>query len=266
VIVLIFLVVAVLWLIPFWWMIVTSLKTPQEILKYPPTLFPAKIGWKSYSAIFTRVPLLSFFKNSILVALSVTAASVFTSTLGGYIFAKFRFRGKEAIFLFILSTIMIPLTVLVIPLYLMAIAVGLKNNLLALIIPGFVNALGIFFMRNYLYSIPDSYLEVARIDGCGEFMIYLRVILPLCRPAMAAIAIFVFMENWDSFFWPLIVIDQVSRRTLPLGLGLFTQAFGVQDWNLIMAATLVSMLPFLSFFLACQRSFIRGITMTGLKA
>jgi ABC-type glycerol-3-phosphate transport system permease component len=143
--------------------------------------------------------------------------------------------------------------------------VGLKNSLLALIIPGLVNALGIFFMRNYLYSIPDSYIEVARIDGCGEFMIYLRVIIPLCKPALAAIAIFVFMGNWDSFFWPLIVIDQVSRRTLPLGLGLFTQAFGVQDWNLIMAATLVSMLPFLLFFLIFQRHFIKGITMTGLK-
>jgi ABC-type glycerol-3-phosphate transport system permease component len=264
-IVLVFIVVAVVWLVPFWWMVITSLKTPQEILKYPPTLFPMKISWKSYLTIFSRVPLLSFFKNSILTALTVTFVAVFTSTLGGYIFAKFRFRGKEVIFLLILSTIMIPLTVLVIPLYLMAIAVGLKNTLLALIIPGFVNALGIFFMRNYLYSIPDSYIEVARIDGCKEFLIYFRVILPLCKPALAAIAIFVFMENWDSFFWPLIVIDQVSRRTLPLGLGLFTQAFGVQDWNLIMAATLVSMLPFLLFFLVFQRHFIKGITMTGLK-
>ena len=261
----VFIIIAVLFLIPFWWMIVTSLKPPQEILLYPPTLFPKEINLRNYVDIFKRVQLITFFKNSIIVALGVTTVAVFTSTMGGYIFAKFSFRGKNAFFMFILSTIMVPLTVIIIPLYMMAIAVGLKNSLLALIIPGWVNALGIFLVRNFLASIPDSYIEAARIDGCSEFMIYLRIILPLLNPAIAAIFIFIFMANWDSFFWPLIVIDDVSKRTLPLGLGLFTQAFGVQNWNLIMSATLVSIFPVLLVFLFFQRYFIKGISLSGLK-
>jgi ABC-type glycerol-3-phosphate transport system permease component len=228
-------------------------------------MIPLQASIKSYQEIFGRIPLLVFFKNSIFTALAVTIGASFTSTLGGFVFAKYQFRFKTALFIFVLSTIMIPLTVLVIPLYLMTISAGLKNTLLALIIPGLVNALGIFLIRNYLYSIPDSYIESARIDGSSEFMIYLRIILPLCKPALAAIFIFILMENWDSFFWPLIVIDEVSKRTLPLGLGMFTQAFGVQDWNVIMASTLVSMLPVLILFLIFQRYFIKGITLTGLK-
>lgn len=261
----VYIIIAVLFLIPFWWMIVTSLKPPQEILLYPPTLFPKEINLRNYVDIFKRVQLITFFMNSIIVALGVTTVAVFTSTMGGYIFAKFSFRGKNAFFMFILSTIMVPLTVIIIPLYMMAIAVGLKNSLLALIIPGWVNALGIFLVRNFLASVPDSYIEAARIDGCSEFMIYLRIILPLLKPAIAAIFIFIFMANWDSFFWPLIVIDDVSKRTLPLGLGLFTQAFGVQNWNLIMSATLVSIFPVLLVFLFFQRYFIKGISLSGLK-
>lgn len=261
----VYVIIAVLFLIPFWWMIVTSLKPPQEILLYPPTLYPKEINVKNYFDIFKKVQLITFFKNSIIVALGVTTVAVFTCTLGGYIFAKFSFRGKNAFFMFILSTIMVPLTVIIIPLYMMAIAVGLKNSLLALIIPGWVNALGIFLIRNYLTSVPDSYIEAARIDGCSEFMIYMRIILPLLKPALAAIFIFIFMANWDSFFWPLIVIDDVSKRTLPLGLGLFTQAFGVQNWNLIMSATLVSIVPVLLVFLFFQRYFIKGISLSGLK-
>ena len=261
----IFLAVAIVWLWPFWWMIVTSLKTPQEILRYPPTLYPHEITFKNYFEVFKRVPLLSFFKNSLITAFGVTIIAVFTSTLGGYIFAKFEFKGKKFLFLSVLSTIMVPLTVIIIPLYMMAIAVGLKNNLLALIIPGWVSALGIFLVRNYLSSVPNSYIEAARIDGGSEFQIYYKIILPLLKPVIAAIFIFIFMANWDSFFWPLVVIDTISKRTLPLGLGLFTQAFGVQDWNLIMAATLVSILPMLIVFLFLKKYFIKGITLSGLK-
>jgi ABC-type glycerol-3-phosphate transport system permease component len=147
----------------------------------------------------------------------------------------------------------------------MTISVGLKNTLIALIIPGWANALGIFLIRNYLSSLPNSYIESARIDGCPEFIIYTKIILPLIKPALAAIFIFIFMTNWDSFLWPLIVIDETSLRTLPIGLGLFTQAFGVQSWNLIMAATLVSIFPIFIVFIFFRRFFIQGITMSGIK-
>lgn len=261
----IFIVIAFIFLLPFYWMIVTSLKTSGEILQFPPTLIPNNITFENYINVFKKVPMLMFFRNSLFVAFMVTVVSIFTSTLGGYVLAKFNFKGKNIIFLLILSTLMIPITVIVIPLYMMTISTGLKNTLWALIIPGFVSALGIFLIRNYLAAIPNSYIESARIDGCSEFMIYWRIILPLLKPAIAAIAIFIFMGNWNSFFWPLIVIDDLSKRTLPLGIGLFTQAFGVQSWNLIMAASLISIIPVLIIFLFLQNFFIKGITLSGLK-
>jgi ABC-type glycerol-3-phosphate transport system permease component len=254
-----------IFLFPFWWMMVTALKTSREILQFPPSLFPELIDFNNFISVFKRVPLLTFMKNSLITAFGVTFLAVFVSSLGGYIFAKFEFRGKNYIFLFILSTIMVPLTVIIIPLYLMVIGVGLKNTLIALIIPCWANALGIFLIRNYLGSLPNSYIESARIDGCREFAIFRRIILPLIKPALAAIFIFIFMNNWDSFLWPLIVIDETSLRTLPLGLGLFTQAFGVQSWNLIMSATLVSIIPIFIVFIFFRRFFIEGITLSGLK-
>ncbi len=263
--VLVFIILAVLFLFPFWWMVVTSLKGAQEILRHPPTLYPHAPSLSNFVSIFVKVPLHLFFRNSIVVAVGVTVVAMFTCSLAGYIFAKFRFAGRNVLFLCVLATIMVPLSVIIIPLYLMTIAAGLKNSLLALVIPGWVNALGIFLVRNYLVSLPNSFLESARIDGVSEFGIYLRIVVPLMKPALSAVAIFVFMSNWDSFFWPLIVIDDISKRTLPLGLGLFTQAFGVQSWNMIMAATLTCILPILVVFLFFQRYFIKGITMSGLK-
>jgi len=263
--ILFFAIIAFVWLLPFWWMFITAFKTQGEILQYPPTMYPQEWTIQSFIDVFTKVPLFTFFKNSIIVSFAVTIVAVFTSTIGGYIFAKFKFKGKNFYFLSILSTIMVPLTVIIIPLYIMTISVGLKNSLLALIIPGWVSALGIFLVRNYLYAIPNSYIEAARIDGCSEFMIYVRIILPLLKPVISAIFIFIFMANWDSFFWPLIVIDETSKRTLPIGLGLYTQGFGVQSWNMIMAATLLSILPILVVFIFLQRYFIKGIALTGLK-
>jgi len=261
----ILIIIAIAFLLPFWWMIVTSLKTSKEILQFPPTLFPHTFVFENFLMVFKKVPLLVFMKNSIISAFGVTFIAVFVSSIGGYIFAKFDFRGKDIIFILILSTIMVPLTVIIIPLYLMVISVGLKNTLIALIIPGWANALGIFLIRNYLSSLPNSYLESARIDGCPEFTIYSKIIIPLIKPALAAIFIFIFMTNWDSFLWPLIVIDETSLRTLPIGLGLFTQAFGVQSWNLIMSATLVSIFPIFVVFVFFRRFFIKGITMSGIK-
>lgn len=263
--IIIFLIIAVIWIFPFWWMLVTALKTPGEVITWPPTLFPHQISFQSFVEVFKRVPMLKFFINSIITAFSVTTVAVFSSTLAGYIFAKFKFKGKNIIFLGVLGTIMIPLAVIIIPLYLMAIKAGLKNTLFALIIPGWVSALGIYLIRNYVSSIPDSYIEAARIDGASEFRIYTSIMLPLMKPAIAAIFIFIFMQNWDSFFWPLIVIDEISKQTLPLGIGLFTQGFGVQDWNVIMAGTLVSIIPMLLVFLFLQRFFIKGISLSGLK-
>ena len=174
----ILIIIAIAFLLPFWWMIVTSLKTSKEILQFPPTLFPHTFVFENFLMVFKKVPLLVFMKNSIISAFGVTFIAVFVSSIGGYIFAKFDFRGKDIIFILILSTIMVPLTVIIIPLYLMVISVGLKNTLIALIIPGWANALGIFLIRNYLSSLPNSYLESARIDGCPEFTIYSKIIIP----------------------------------------------------------------------------------------
>lgn len=263
--IILFSIIVFIWLLPFWWMIITSMKTQEEILQYPPTLWPHNVSFDSYKEVFKKIPMLKFFSNSLLVAFATTTIAVFTSSLAGYIFAKFQFKWKNFIFLSILSTIMIPLIVIIIPLYFMVIKVGLKNTLWALIIPGTVSALGTFLMRNYLKALPNSYIEAARIDGASEFRIYLTIILPLSKPAIVTIYIFLFVLSWDSFLWPLVVIDDLSKRTLPLGVGLFTQLFGVQSWNIIMSATLISIIPMLIIFLIFQRFFIKGISLSGLK-
>lgn len=198
-------------------------------------------------------------------ASAVTLGTIITSTLGGYIFAKYDFKGKNVIFLLILATMMIPFDVIVIPLYLMVRNLGLLNNLLALIIPGLVSAYGIFLCHQFISGIPNDLTAAARIDGCSEFGIYAKIIIPLSGPVIAALGIFTFMGNWDSFLWPLLVIDNINIRTLPLGISIFRSQFGIAKWNIIMASVVLSILPVLAVFLFAQKYFVEGIALSGLK-
>ncbi len=259
-------IIALILLTPFVWMISTSFKPSFEAIAFPPTFIPEDpVGLANYIRVLNDVPFFKFFLNSIYVAAFVTTGALFSSSLAGYIFAKFEFPGRDTLFLLILATMMIPFQVVLIPIFIIVKDLGLANTLWALIIPGLVSAFGIFLMRQFMKSIPSSLIDAARIDGCSEFRIYWNIIIPLSKPALSALGIFIFMANWDSFLWPVIVIEDIDKRTLPLGLVLFTQQFGTISYNLIMAGTVMAILPVIIVFLFAQRNFIQGITLTGLK-
>ena len=256
----------VIMLFPFIWMVSTSFKYSWEVVAFPPRILPQEFaGFEAYRTVFQEIPFATFLKNSGLVAIAVTITTLFTSSLAGYVFAKFNFIGKQYYFMAILATMMIPFDVICIPLYLLIRQIGLLNNLFALILPGMVSAYGIFLCRQFIRGIPDSLVDASRIDGCSEFGIYFTIILPLSLPVLSALGIFTFMANWDSFLWPLIVLDDVSKKTLPLGLSLFRQTFGMARWNVIMAGAVISILPIMIVFLLAQKNFIEGITLSGMK-
>lgn len=264
-------VFALIMLIPFMWMFSVSFKATKDVLIWPPSLLPKDgklssfVGFTNYKTVLNDIPFMKFLVNSVITATAVTAGTIITSTLGGYIFSKYSFKGKNTLFLLILATMMIPFDVIVIPLYLMVRRLGLLNNLLALIIPGLVSAYGIFLCRQFIGGIPDELTQAARIDGCSEFGIYAKIIIPLSGPVIAALGIFTFMGNWDSFLWPLLVIDNINIRTLPLGISIFRSQFGVQKWNVIMASVVLSILPVLLVFMFAQKYFVEGIALSGLK-
>ena len=256
---------AVLFLAPFLWMILASFKTAQEIVQVPPTVWPIHPTLANYGTVLSAMPLGTFYRNSLIVTTTVTLSVLFTSSLAGYIFAKFQFFGRNLLFVLILSTLMIPFQVVLIPTYIIINALRLLNTLWALILPGMVNVFGIFLMRQYIENLPSEYIDAGRIDGASEWGIYSRIILPQTRPALAALAIFTFMASWNDYLWPLIVINDQDKMTLPLALAFFNSAHGIRYDLTLTAATLV-VIPVVIVFLILQRQFIQGIALTGLKA
>jgi multiple sugar transport system permease protein len=253
-------------LVPFIWVLLTSLKPASEIIKIPPTFFPQKWTIQSYLTIFhdPRVPLLRFFMNSLFVTGMHVFFVLFTSSLAGYVFAKYRFWGRNFSFALILAQLMVPFQVVMIPSYLILVKLGLVDNLWGLIIPAMVDAFGIFLMRQFIESIPGELIDAARIDGASEFLIYGRIILPQLGPALAALGIFTFMGTWNDYLWPLIVITTHERRTLPLLLTWYNNAHGTR-YDLTMAASVLVLLPILVVYAFFQRWIVRGIAMTGFK-
>lgn len=256
--------VALTVIFPLIWILLTAFKSLPETYIWPPTLLPANWRFDSFSQLFQVVPFARFFLNSVLVSLPICILNLLFCSLAGYVFAKFQFPGKSILFIIVLATIMIPFQVTMIPAFSILVELGWNNSYLGLIVPGMVGAFGIFLMRQFMMSIPTELIEAARIDGAGEFRIYTQIIIPSSKPAFAALAIFTFLESWNSFLWPLIVIDTPQMRTLPLGLALLKTQF-IAQWPLIMAATLLSSLPVILVYIIFQRQFIRGILLTGLK-
>ncbi len=251
-------------LLPFLWMVITSIKINSDIISYPPVLIPNQITFERYRRIFNELNFGRYFFNSIYISVIVTAAVLFTSSILGYVFAKFDFKGKNFLFIAVLSTMMIPFPVLMIPLYLLIGKVGLVDNHLAIILPALFNTFGVFLMRQFMESIPNEFIEAGRIDGASEFKIFSRLILPQTKPALAAMAIFSFMWQWDSYLWPLISQSSSRNFTLPLGLATFSNQY-YTDYGLVMAGATVSVIPIIIVFLFMQKRFVKGITMTGLK-
>jgi len=258
------LTVGSLWaLFPFLWMIATSLKSDSQVLVYPPAWIPNPVVWGNYAEVTRLLPFGRFLLNTTVVAVTVTVLELFTSSLAGYAFARLRFPGRDKLFLLYLGTLMIPGQVTIIPNFLLISWLGWVDTYMALILPAAFSAFGTFLLRQFFMSIPAELEHAARIDGCSFFGIYRYIILPLSGPALATLAVFAFMTQWNAFLWPLIVTNKETMRTLTVGIRYFGDDAPGQ-FNYLMAGTVMSLIPILALFLLLQRYFVRGIAMTGL--
>jgi len=253
----------VVMLLPFAWMLSTSLKTPPETFTYPPIWIPKTIAWDNYAKTVAAMPFGRFYLNSLIVTVSVTVLQILTSSLAAFAFARLRFRGRNALFLLYLATLMIPFQVTMIPNFIIVRLLGWYDTYQALILPPAFSAFSTFLLRQYFMGIPFDLDEAARIDGASSFRIWWSIILPLSGPVLAALAIFVSLNTWNDFLWPLIVTNSPEMRTLPVGLSTFQGQFKV-EWNLLMAGSVIAMLPVLAVYIISQRWFIRGITLSGM--
>jgi len=251
-------------LIPIVWTVLGSFKSAAELSANPPTILPSSWSLTNYTQALTRFPFGTFLRNSVVVMLGATALTLTINSMAAYALAKFNFRGRDALFLLTLATIMIPLQVILIPVYQVVASLGMVNSLWGLIIPAAATPTGVFLLRQYMLTLPDELLEAARVDGAGEMRIFLRIVLPLCRPALAVVAIFSMMWRWNDYVWPSIVAQDESVYTLPVALARFS-AQEVVPFNLILAMSVVSIVPVVILFLFFQRQIVQGIAATGIK-
>jgi multiple sugar transport system permease protein len=249
----------------FLYAVLSALKGPDEVLSS--RWWPSEWHWSNFKLPFEQAPFARYYLNSVVVGISVTLLNVVTCTLAGYSFAKFDYRGRDALFFLVLATLMIPLEVIYVPLYALVYDLGWVNSFLGLIIPSGTSAFGIFLMRQSIDAVPDELLDAARIDGAGEVRILRSIVVPIVRSPMAALALFIFMANWDSHLWPLLVASDDAHRTLPVGLAAMqANNLGASGLPAMMAAAILALLPTLILFLALQKKFVEGITMTaGIK-
>ncbi len=250
-------------LVPFAWMLSTSLKEPGDVFVYPPQWIPDPVRWESYQETVTVMPFGRFYVNSIIQAASVTVLQLLTASLAAFAFARLRFRGRDLLFLLYLATMMIPFPVTMIPNFIIMRYLKWIDTFRALILPPTFSAFSTFLLRQYFLSIPVELDDAARVDGASSLRIWWRIILPLSGPALATLAIFTFLGQWNSFLWPLIVTNSEEMRTLPLGLATFQGQYSVQ-WHLLMAGSVIAVLPILVIYIIGQKWFVRGITLTGM--
>lgn len=250
-------------LLPFLWMLSTSLKEQSEVFTYPPTWIPSKFAWDNYSKALSSLPFGRYYLNSLFVAVSVTIIQLLTSSLSAFAFSRLRFKGRDKLFLIYLATLMIPFPVLLIPNFIMVRLLGWVDSYQALIIPPAFSAFSTFLIRQHYLNIPMELDDAARIDGASSFQIWLRVILPMSKTVFAALAIFIFLNSWNDFLWPLVITNSEEMRTIPIGLSIFQGEFGVK-WQLLMAAAVTAMLPILVVYTLAQKWFIKGMTLSGM--
>lgn len=247
---------------PFVWMIVSSLKRAQDI--YTLSLIPPDPTLDNYQEVLQRTSYVRWFVNSIVVATITTLSVAFFDSLAGYTLAKFRFPGATVIFILILSTLMVPTEMLVIPWYMMSIEFGWTDSYWGIMFPGVISAFGVFLMRQFFMGVPNELIDAARLDGFSEFRIFWKICLPLVKPAVAALCIFTFLGNWNAYIWPLIVVRSDQMRTLPVGIAFFSSE-AQSSFHLIMAAASLATIPVIIIFLIFQRQIIKGIALAGLK-
>lgn len=251
-------------LIPFLWMISTSLMNELEVYQFPPKFLPSAWKWSNFIEAMTLQPFGRFFLNTLIVALASVAGQLIFCSMAAYAFARLRFRGRDKLFSLYLATMMIPAIVTIIPAFLIINMFGWMNTYWALFTPTVSSVWGIFLLRQFFQTIPRDLEDAARVDGASEFTIFWRIILPLSKPALATLAIFAFMGSWKDFLWPLIVTNRMDMRTVEVGIANFSSLYST-DWPHQMAAAVVVMLPIIIVFFIAQKYFVRGITLTGIK-
>ena len=258
------LALAAVMLVPFLWMISASLKLNKDVFTYPVKWIPEKLEWSNYSKIWKEIPLLLFFKNSAKLTIIITAIQVFTSSFAAYAFAKLHFKGRDLLFILYICTIAVPWQVYMVPQYIMVGKMSLTDSHLGMIMMQSFTAMGVFLMRQFYTSIPDELCEAARIDGLTEYGLYFRVVLPLAKGGIATLIISSFVTVWNDFMGPLIYLSSLEKKTLQLGLRMFISQYS-SEYNLIMAASIVSLIPVFVMFAALQKFFTEGIAASGIK-
>ncbi|HET7531507.1 MAG TPA: carbohydrate ABC transporter permease [Nocardioidaceae bacterium] len=255
----------VLMVVPFLWMVLSSVKPEGEVMSVPPTWWPETVTTDNYEALFTRLDFPTYFLNSILVALAVTAGNVMFGSMLGYALAKLAFPGKRLVFGLVLFTLMIPGVVTFVPLFVLTTNLGLTNTLPGMFLPFLAAPFGVFLMRQFILGLPDELIHAARVDGAGELRIFFSVIMPLCGPAMATLGILTFLGSWNNFLWPLVVAQTEDKYTLPVALALYSVGQNATQYGLLLAGAVVVVIPVVAVFLALQRYIMQGIAMTGIK-
>ncbi|GAA3906777.1 carbohydrate ABC transporter permease [Streptomyces lacrimifluminis] len=250
---------------PFLWMLSGSFKPEADIRKVPPVLIPGSPTLANYRELFSSLDFTTMFANSVIVALAVTAGNLLFCSMLGYALAKLDFRGRRAVFSLVIGTLMVPGLVTFVPLYVLVSNMQLTGSLLGLILPFLAAPFGVFLMRQFISTLPDELIDAARVDGCRELAIYWKIILPLTRPALATLGIITFLGSWNNFLWPLVVAQNESQYTLPVGLALASSGQDFTRFGVLLAGAVVVLLPVMIVFLLFQRQFVAGIATTGLK-
>lgn len=255
---------AFLMVTPFIWMVLTSIKTFGESTQVPPIIFPAQINWSNYADIFTSLPFTMFYWNTFITTVAKTIGQLVFCSLAAYAFARIDFPGRNVLFVLLLSILMVPQQAYLIPQYLIMVNLGWLNTLKALIVPGVVSVFGTFLLRQFFMSMPKELEEAAKIDGCNHFQIYLRILLPLAKPGLIALAIFTILWSWNDLMWPLIVINSPDKMPLSAGLASLQGQY-TTNFPLLMAGSVLATWPMIVLFLVLQRHFVEGIALTGTK-
>jgi multiple sugar transport system permease protein len=255
--------VLLFFLTPFLWALLTALKPADEVFSTPPKPIGSRIAWHNFADAWNFLPFGRFMLNGVIVSVLGTLVVIVSSTLAAYAFARLRFPGRERIFLVYLGTLMVPQEVLVVPMFILMQQLGWVNSYAALVLPWAFTAFGTFLLRQFFLSIPRELEEAAMVDGAGRIRVLLQIIVPTAKPAIAVLSVFTFINYWNSFLWPLIIVNTTDMATVPLGLNMFRGQQGSQ-WHLMMAASMISMLPSVVMLLLLQRHLVRGIALSGL--
>lgn len=257
-------VMSLIVLTPVIWFALSSFKDLTDLSARPPKIFPTRWAFENYTEAFQLYNYKRYFMNSVIVTSVATVLTLLINSMAAYAFAKYNFRGRDGLFVMTLAMIMIPLQVILIPIYLVVSSLGLVNTYWGMIIPAAATPTGVFILRQYMLTIPDELIEAARIDGAGEFRIFARIVIPLCRPALAVVAIFSILWRWNDFIWPLLIAQKEELYTLPVALALLNGQL-VVPYNIVLAMSVMSIIPVLFMFVFMQRQIIQGIAQTGIK-